>query len=100
MRCLLWCFEDVTRYWKTTYHVHNACCFRMRRYTSGRSAYALQWIWFHPFLRRKGLLKEAWPAMVGDYGDFIPEPPLSHAMARFLVKHGTDRQKEFGKAYI
>lgn len=46
--------------------------------------YALQWVWFHPYWRRKGLLSSHWVALRQEFGDFECEPPLSPAMQKFL----------------
>jgi hypothetical protein len=62
-----------------------ACCFRLRE-----SGYALQWIWFHPYLRRNGLLTNAWDEFVNEFGNFNVEPPLSDAMQAFLKKQNWD----------
>jgi hypothetical protein len=60
-----------------------ATCFRLR--DEGR---AMQWVWMHPYFRRRGLLSEAWPEFVREFGDFAVEGPLSAAMKGFLVKCG------------
>jgi hypothetical protein len=60
-----------------------ACCFRLR--DEGR---ALQWIWIHPFFRRKGLVSGMWPRFVREFADFAVEGPLSDAMKGFLAKCG------------
>jgi hypothetical protein len=62
--------------------VIGACCFRKREV-----GYALQWVWLHPYWRRHGLLSEAWPEFISEFGSFDCEPPLSDAMKRFLTKH-------------
>ncbi len=46
----------------------------------------MQWIWFHPYFRRQGLLTEAWPKFKEEFGNFCCEPPLSDAMETFLSK--------------
>lgn len=63
-----------------------ACCFRWREWEDAPASYALQWIWLHPHERRKGRLTQAWPYFQERFGKFIPEPPLSPAMKRFLLK--------------
>ena len=59
-------------------------CFRNR----ADIGWALAWVWLHPFARRKGLLQDAWPAFVAEYGDFAVEPPLSQPMVQFMEKVG------------
>jgi hypothetical protein len=64
--------------------VYGACCFRNRNYEKG-AQYAMQWIWIHPYARRKGHLAGAWPYFRTRFGAFLVEPPLSDGMKRFLV---------------
>lgn len=64
-----------------------ACCFRWREYTNAPHAWALQWIWMHPYARGRGLLGAAWPAFRQRFGDFIIEGPLSEAMWGFVAHH-------------
>jgi hypothetical protein len=65
--------------------IYGACCFRFREYKNG-SAYALQWIWLHPYARRKGHLSAAWPYFRKrfGFGAFIAEPPYTEGMKAFL----------------
>lgn len=65
-----------------------ACCFRTRRIKGSESSVGLQWIWIHPYFRRKGVLTKHWPFLVEQHGDFFAEPPLSPAMDGFLRKVG------------
>lgn len=66
-----------------------ACCFRWREWREGQPTYALQWVWFHPFARRRGFLADCWPAFCAAFSPFYVEGPLSHAMRGFLLKMGT-----------
>ena len=59
-------------------------CFRWREWTDSPPGYAMQWVWMHPFYRRKKLLSRAWPEFRKQFGDFHVEPPLSDAMKAFL----------------
>jgi|688.fasta_scaffold11193_16 hypothetical protein len=52
--------------------------------------YALQWIWVHPYWRRKGLLSGHWGALRQEFGNFQCEPPLSPAMQQFLESRSED----------
>ncbi|BCU12764.1 MULTISPECIES: hypothetical protein [Microcystis] len=63
-----------------------ATCFRYREWTDNPAGYAMQWIWFHPYWRRKGLLSESWSDFKQEFGDFICEQPISEAMTKFLDK--------------
>lgn len=66
--------------------VIGACCFRWRRYSDVPQQYAMQWMWLHPFERRKGRLGKAWPYFEQRFGRVIPESPFSPAMSEFLKK--------------
>jgi hypothetical protein len=60
-----------------------ACSFRWREEETG---YALQWIWLHPYCRRRSLLTSAWPMFREWFGEFEVEGPLSEPMEAFLAK--------------
>jgi hypothetical protein len=64
--------------------IYGACCFRFREYEKGGS-YAMQWMWLHPYARRKGHLTAAWPYFRKRFGAFIAEPPYTEAMEAFLA---------------
>lgn len=71
-----------------------AACFRFRMADEPLPAHwAMQWVWFHPYFRDHGKLKEAWPTLLNDFGDFFPEPPYSPAMSGFLRKHASAGQR-------
>jgi len=60
---------------------------RKQRWNS-RPNWTLDWVWFHPFARRRGHLTRAWPFLLQMYPDLkISEPP-SDAMRAFLNKNG------------
>lgn len=61
-----------------------ATCFRWREYIDHTPEWAMQWIWIHPFFRRQGLLKMAWPEFASEFKGFRCEPPISDAMQFFL----------------
>jgi hypothetical protein len=63
--------------------IYGACCFRFREYEKSPS-YAMQWIWLHPYARRKGHLSVAWPYFRKRFGAFVVEPPYSESMKAFL----------------
>ena len=65
--------------------IYGACCFRFRQYEAGGS-YAMQWIWLHPYARRRGHLTAAWPYFRKRFGAFVVEPPYSDGMEAFLAR--------------
>lgn len=69
---------------------YGACCFRWRDWKDMPAGWALQWIWFHPFERRKGHLKAVWPFFRRTFGDFVVERPISAPMMGFLRKEWPD----------
>jgi hypothetical protein len=58
-----------------------ACCFR-----PSEIGMAMQFMWLHPFFRRRGLLTQAWPQFEQEFGRFHVEGPLSDAMEAALKK--------------
>ncbi len=65
-----------------------AVCFRWRDFGDLGSRWSLQWAWFHPFMRNRGLLTAAWDRLHDDLGNFFVEPPFSPAMLGFLRGRG------------
>ncbi len=65
-----------------------AACFRWRNDADDTPIWVLDWIWFHPYYRRKGLLAAAWPQFRERFKNFACEHPLSEAMKSFLLKNG------------
>lgn len=63
-----------------------ATCFRWREYPDGHKGWGMQWLWFHPYYRRTGLLSRTWDMFHEQFGDFELEKPLSDAMKQFLAK--------------
>jgi hypothetical protein len=74
--------------------VYGACCFRNRDYGKG-AEYAMQWIWIHPYARRKRHLDAAWPYFRMRFGAFLVEAPHSDGMKQFLK-----RRKDYTKASV
>ncbi len=70
--------------------VFGACCFRYRKYTNAPAAWALQWVWLHPYFRNKKHLSEAWRQFKDRFGVFYVEPPFSPAMKHFLQQRKDD----------
>lgn len=69
--------------------IAGACCFRDRA-----EGWTLDWVWLAPKYRRAGILQKYWARFVATYGDFGFEPPLSEAMQSFVMKHGTEAQRQ------
>lgn len=59
------------------------CSFRLKG-----STWMLMWIWMHPYVRRKGHLKAAWPFFRSMFGVFFPDPPVSHSLESFMQSIG------------
>ena len=66
------------------YSIVGGCCFRWRDWDDLPSEWGLQWIWLHPYFRRKGMLTRSWGVFTAMFGPFDAEPPLSEAMSCFL----------------
>jgi hypothetical protein len=76
-------FSDSYReYWSPL--VIGGCSFRHREYSNHPPVLSLEWIWFHPYYRDKGILSAFWPAFRKLYGDFAIDRPLSSTMKGFL----------------
>lgn len=63
-----------------------ACCFRWREYEKAPPEWSLDWIWLHPFRRKRGVLRDVWPLFEQKYGQFYIETSYSAAMEKFLSK--------------
>jgi len=85
-RAFLWLDMDRPAYRGSTrvFAVIGACCFRLREWTDAPPDWVLQWVWFHPYARRRGLLRKSWEHFRERFGDFFPEPPLGRAMDAFI----------------
>jgi hypothetical protein len=71
-----------------------ACAFRE---TSGAGSgtaalWLLEWIWLHPYVRRRGLLTRAWPSLSQTHGDFLLLDPLSDTMRKFAKAQHIDEE--------
>lgn len=58
--------------------VAGACCFYREK------SWCLDWIWFHPYFRRRGILSKSWTLFVDRYDSFGLTEPLSVHMEMFL----------------
>jgi hypothetical protein len=67
-----------------------ACCFRWCRWETRGEAFALSWVWLHPYYRGKGHLSSCWPALRAHCDPLAIEPPVSAAMLAFLAKMGEE----------
>lgn len=63
--------------------VIGGACFRNK----GNEEYCLDWIWFHPFARNRGKLRNIWPTLRREFGEFSLTPPLSAHMEKFVAKY-------------
>lgn len=64
-----------------------ACAFSLCTDVGESNQWEMQWVWFHPYYRNKGLLTSAWVGFQDKYGkDFGKEPPISKAMQAFINK--------------
>ena len=57
-------------------------------FDDGKKRHILQFCWIHPFYRREGLLKQAWPEFLKKFGSFLVSTPRSPSMVRILQKVG------------
>ncbi|MCK4120398.1 hypothetical protein ACI2UK_27030 [Ralstonia nicotianae] len=65
--------------------VVGACCFRWREWEGREPGWSLDWVWMHPYFRRRGHLNGAWPSFQKRYGhEFHIAPPLSIEMQAFI----------------
>ena len=64
---------------KTEIVCGGACCFYQQE-----NNWSLNWVWFHPYFRRRGMLKKAWLQFKNEYGQFDIEEPISNQMSSFL----------------
>src|SRR5262249_17652815 len=48
--------------------VIGACCFKWGGWSDEPPVRCLDWIWLHPYFRRRGLLRDAWPAFRAEFG--------------------------------
>jgi hypothetical protein len=68
-----------------------ACGFERKFLDESHPFWLLEWIWLHPYFRRQGSLKKAWPVFLAELGGpFEVQPPLSKAMLGFLRTVDTD----------
>jgi len=69
----------------TPHRIFGACCFRWRDRTDHDPGWSLDWVWMHPYFRRRGHLQRAWPSFQQMYGErFHIELPLSIEMEAFV----------------
>jgi hypothetical protein len=76
-------------YDKPIYRILGGGCFRLRKYNGFSQFHALQWVWIHPYMRRKGILTKAFDEFMNKFECFEVEAPLSVEMKRFLEKGGS-----------
>ena len=66
-----------------------ACTFRKTKYNN-TPKWKLDWVWIHPFLRRKRILSKVQKIFRNKYDDFLLELPLSDAMFKFALENHKD----------
>jgi hypothetical protein len=72
--------------WDDTFAI-GAANFRFLGDVGQINKWSLDWVWFHPYYRNKGLLTQSWKHFEKKYGkNFHVEPPLSRGMISFLNK--------------
>lgn len=71
-------------YDKDIYRILGGGCFRQRKYKDCYESYALQWIWIHPYMRRKGMLTKAFDEFMNQFEQFRVESPYSVEIKSFL----------------
>ena len=76
-------------YDKDIYRILGGGCFRQRKYQDFPESYALQWIWIHPYMRRKGMLTKAFDEFMNQFEQFRVESPYSVEIKSFLEKGGS-----------
>jgi hypothetical protein len=63
-----------------------AACFRFREDQDKETPWLFDWLWIHPFCRRKGVLSAVWPELNLQVGPFRLAEPISTHMKAFLSK--------------
>jgi len=76
-------------YDKNIYRILGGGCFRHRKPQDRPEYYALQWIWIHPYMRRKGILTKVFDEFMNKFGQFRVESPYSVEIKSFLEKGGS-----------
>lgn len=69
--------------------------FIWREWSNAPPSWALQWIWLHPYYRKRGIFKRVCPEFKKMFGDFFIEPPLSGPMQFFVKKYHHEIQEGF-----
>lgn len=65
-----------------------AACFRFRDDQDVVVPWLFDWLWIHPFCRRKGVLSRSWSEINAQVGKFRLAQPVSLHMQNFLGKVG------------
>ena len=65
-----------------------ATCFRYRDDQDAAVPWLFDWIWIHPFCRRRGVLGQCWSELNAQVGKFRLAQPVSLHMQGFLSKVG------------
>jgi len=70
------------------YYAIGASYFHWQEWENYPHCYQLEWVWFHPYWRRKGLLNASWIFFMQKHGNFFVANPRSKGMELFLKKIG------------
>ena len=92
LRAFLWYNNDISNLADNEWPIIGAGCFRLKRYIDGE-IWGFDWVWIHPYERRRGHLKMAWPFFKSMFVDFEFTPPFSPSMANFVRKMGESNPK-------
>ena len=65
-----------------------AACFRYREDQDPMVPWLFQWLWLHPFCRRRGVLTATWTELKTQVGEFRYSQPISLNMQAFLRERG------------
>jgi hypothetical protein len=66
------------------YRIYGACAFEKITTKQDGDHWILGWIWLHPFFRNRSKVKEHWPFLEKEFGDFSIKHPVSNSMLSFL----------------
>lgn len=84
-----WLFsEEAFDHKESARRIFGACCFRWREWEDSEDCWEFDWIWFHPYFRGQGYLRQHWEFFKERFAPFHLSQPLSTPMKHFLKKQG------------
>jgi hypothetical protein len=83
LRAFLWYENDLFNRGPNEWPIIGAAGFRFKRLKDG-DAWVIDWVWMHPYERRRGHLKTAWPFFLSMFGNFRITRPVSASMVKFV----------------